>query len=447
MTSCSKLSTVSSTGVKMPSRPVKFLATNIGWRQEPLDLAGPGHGDAVLLGELVEAEDGDDVLQLLVALEDLLHAAGHVVVALADDLGREDGGGRGQRVDGRVDAEGGDVAGQLGGGVEVREGGERRRVGVVVGGHVHGLQRGDRPAPGRGDALLELAHLVGEGGLVAHRRRHAAEEGGHLGAGLHEAEDVVDEEEHVLVLHVAEVLGDGEGRQGDPEAHAGRLVHLAEHEGGLVEHAVDLPHLEEEVGALTGALADAGEHRHATELRGDPVDHLGDEHGLAHAGAAEQADLAALEVGGEQVDDLDARGEHDLLRLEGVEVGGVAVDLPAVLDLALVELVDVEGLADDVHHVAEHGVAHRHGEADADVLHRGAAHEAVGGLQADGPHAAVADLLGDLGPHLVGLAVDGDVEAQHRVDLRHGVGRELDVDHGAGDGDDAAVLQGGLGSR
>ena len=56
--------------------------------QEPLHLAGPVDGDAVLLGQLVEAEDGDDVLQLLVALEDLLHPAGHVVVALADDLGR-----------------------------------------------------------------------------------------------------------------------------------------------------------------------------------------------------------------------------------------------------------------------------------------------------------------------------------------------------------------------
>ena len=119
---------------------------------------------------------------------------------------------------------------QLGGAVEVGERGERRRVGVVVGGHVHGLQRGDRPAPGRGDALLQLAHLVGEGGLVAHGRGHAAEQRGHLGAGLHEAEDVVDEQQHVLALHVAEVLGHGERRQGDAQAHAGRLVHLAEHE-------------------------------------------------------------------------------------------------------------------------------------------------------------------------------------------------------------------------
>src|SRR3954452_19118131 len=37
-------------------------------RQEPLDLPGPGHDHPVLLGELVEPEDGDDVLELLVAL-------------------------------------------------------------------------------------------------------------------------------------------------------------------------------------------------------------------------------------------------------------------------------------------------------------------------------------------------------------------------------------------
>ena len=71
--------------------------------QEPLDLPGPGDGDPVLLGQLVEAEDGDDVLELLVALEDALDPAGHVVVAVAHDLGGQDVRGGRQRVDGRID--------------------------------------------------------------------------------------------------------------------------------------------------------------------------------------------------------------------------------------------------------------------------------------------------------------------------------------------------------
>ena len=290
--------------------------------EEALHLAGTGHGEAVLFGQLVETEDGDDVLQLLVALEDLLHATGDGVVALADDLGLEDRRRRRQRVDRRVDAERGDLAAQLGGGVEEGEGGERRRVGVVVGGHVHGLQRGDRAATGGGDPLLQLAHLVGQRRLVAHGRGHAAEQRRHFGARLHEAEDVVDEQQHVLVLHVAEVLGHRQRRQGDAQADARRLVHLAEHQGGLLEHA-RLGHLDHEVGALTGALADAGEHGHTAVVLRHTTDHLGDQHGLADAGTTEQADLAARHVRGEQVDDLDAGLEQPPLGSRASKSGRV----------------------------------------------------------------------------------------------------------------------------
>ena len=302
-----------------------------------------------------------------------------------------------QRIHGRVDAERGDLAGQLGRGVQVGEGGERRRVGVVVGRHVHGLQRRDRAALGRGDALLQLAHLVGQGGLVAHGGGHAAEQRRHLGAGLHEAEDVVHEQQHVLVLHVTEVLGHGEGGQGHPQADARRLVHLAEDEGGLLQHA-GLGHLDAEVGALPGPLADAGEHGHAAVLLGHAADHLGDEHRLAHAGAAEQADLAAGQVRREEVDDLDAGLEHPLGRLQLVEARCVPVDLPALQALGVV-LVDVERCAPGVPDVPEHLLAHGHGDAPAGVADGRAPLEAVRRLEADRPHPAAAELLGHLGQH------------------------------------------------
>jgi len=75
-----------------------------GLAEEALDLARALDGDLVLVGELVDAEDGDDVLQLAVALQGLLDLGGDVVVLLADDVGLEDGRGRVQRVDRRVDA-------------------------------------------------------------------------------------------------------------------------------------------------------------------------------------------------------------------------------------------------------------------------------------------------------------------------------------------------------
>jgi peptide chain release factor 1 len=65
-----------------------------------------------------------------------------------------------------------------------------------------------------------------------------------------------------------------------------------------------------EVVAFAGALADPGEHRHAAVELGDVVDQLHDHDGLADAGAAERADLAALEERADQVDDLDAGREH-----------------------------------------------------------------------------------------------------------------------------------------
>ena len=110
----------------------------------------------------------------------------------------------------------------------------RRRVGEVVGGHVDRLHRGDRALARRGDPLLELAHLGRERRLVADGARHAAEQRRDLGAGLDEAEDVVDEEEHVLAL-VAEVLRHRQAGEADAQARARRLVHLAVAERDLVD--------------------------------------------------------------------------------------------------------------------------------------------------------------------------------------------------------------------
>src|SRR3954471_22867966 len=63
-------------------------------REESLDLARPRDRLLVLVGELVDAENGDDVLELLVALQHLLDLRRGAVVLLADDVGLEDRRGR-----------------------------------------------------------------------------------------------------------------------------------------------------------------------------------------------------------------------------------------------------------------------------------------------------------------------------------------------------------------
>ena len=136
-----------------------------------------------------------------------------------------------------------------------------------------------------------------------------------------EAEDVVDEEKNVLAL-IAEMLGDGQARQRDAGARARRLVHLAEHERALRAFAAALlvdagfDELVIEIVTFAGALADAGEHRVAAVRLRDVVDQFLNQHGLADAGAAEQADFAALGIRREQIDDLDAGDEN--FRLGGL---------------------------------------------------------------------------------------------------------------------------------
>ena len=170
---------------------------------------------------------------------------------------------------------------------------------------------------------------------------------------------------------------------------------------------------------------------------------------LPTPGPAEQADLAALDVGLEQVDDLDAGLEHVRTGLELVEGRGVAVDLPAVLDRA--DVVGVERLAEHVEDVAEGGVADGHGQAATQVAHRRAPVQAVGGLEADAADPALADLLGHLGGDGDLGALELEVHLDGHVDLGQRVRRELDVDDRPGDGDHPplgavpVVAGGGLG--
>jgi hypothetical protein len=236
----------------------------------------------------------------------------------------------------------------------------------VVRRYEDGLQRGDGPVPGGGDPLLETGHLRGEVGLIPDRRRHPAEQCGDLRARLGEAEDVVDEQEDIAMLLVAEVLGHGQAGQPDPLACAGRLVHLAEHEGGLGDDA-RLGHLLDQVVALAASLADAGEDRHAGVLLGDVPDQLLDDDRLADAGAAEDADLATLLERADQVDDFEPGLEYLDLRGLLVERGRIAVDRQ--VDVGRDRALAVDRMAEDIEDATEGRFSDRHRDRCARVEH------------------------------------------------------------------------------
>src|SRR5439155_12444931 len=88
--------------------------------------------------------------------------------------------------------------------------------------------------------------------------------------------------------------------------------------------------LEPEVVAFARAFTDTAEHGHTAVLQRDVVNQLHDDDGLADAGAAEESNLAALQVRLEQVDDLDAGLEHLHLSRLLLERRRVPVDRPAL---------------------------------------------------------------------------------------------------------------------
>ena len=176
----------------------------------------------------------------------------------------------------------------------------------------------------------------------------------------------------------------------DAGAGAGRLVHLA----------IDQAHLEPlALPAFFGSMltldsiTSAGRDRcpracarprprtpSAAVRLGDVVHQLHDEHGLADAGATEQADLATLGVGGEQVHDFDARLQD--LRLGGLldEGRGRLVDGAPGGGLDGASLVN--RVADHVHDAAQCLVADGDGDGGAGIGHVLAAGEALRGSMA-----------------------------------------------------------------
>jgi len=137
-----------------------------GLREELLDAAGAVDGLLVFIGELIDTEDGNDVLKIFVALKDALDLLRGVVMIVADDAGIENARGGSERIDGGVDAEFGDGARKIGGGVKMREGCGGCRICLFVPRGLESIQRGDRALHGGGNTILGFAHFGGEVGLI-----------------------------------------------------------------------------------------------------------------------------------------------------------------------------------------------------------------------------------------------------------------------------------------
>ena len=183
-------------------------------------------------------------------------------------------------------------------------------------------------------------------------------------------------------------------------------------------------HLVVEVVALTGPLTHTGENRVARVHLGDVVDQFHDQNRLAHAGAAEQADLAALGVGRQQVDHLDAGHEDFRLGRLFLELGRRLVDGAGLFRLDRRTL--VHRLADHVDDPAQRRVAHRHADRAVHVGHFLTADQTFGRVHRDAAHGAFTKVLRHFQNQPLAVVV-----AFQRVQNLGQVVAELNVHHGA----------------
>ena len=157
-----------------------------------------------------------------------------------------------------------------------------------------------------------------------------------------------------------------------------------------------------------------------------------DQDGLADTGTAEQTDLAALCVGADQVNDLDA-GLQDLCGgLLLLIAGGRAVDGPVGLRGG--GRLVVHRLTQQVEHAAQALVTHRHPDGLAGVHGICAAHQTIGAAHGNAACHIVAGQLSDLHHQLLAVVVDlNGVEQVRQLAIL-----ELDVQHRADDLDHLA---------
>ena len=162
---------------------------------------------------------------------------------------------------------------------------------------------------------------------------------------------------------------------------------------------------------------------------GHVMDQFLNQHGFAHAGAAEEADLAPLGVGGQEVDDLDAGFQHlhgGALLGEG---GGLPVNVPVVLRLNGALFVD--GLAQHIEHAAQVVFSHRDGDAAAGMGDGHILMESVAGGQHDAADQSLPQVLGDLHHASLFSHLDGE-SVSNAGQLSRGKGHVDDSPH---DGD------------
>ncbi len=229
-----------------------------------------------------------------------------------------------------------------------------------------------------------------------------------------ETEYVIDEEKHILVFLITEILGDGQSGQSHPRAGSRRLVHLPVNQGCLFQN-LGFFHFYQQIIPLTGSFADPGENREPAVLGGDVADQFHDDNGFSDAGSAEEADLPPLLIRGQKINDLDAGLKNLLFCGLFDERRRWTVNRVAFFELDRPHL--IHRFAQDIQHPSQNSAPYRDRNSRPRVRDRHSPAQSIGGTHGHRANGLVPQMLGDfqgdVNIFLVVVDLDGVVDGRN----------------------------------
>ena len=117
-------------------------------------------------------------------------------------------------------------------------------------------------------------------------------------------ENVIDEQEHVLALHITEVFRNRQTSQGNPHPGTRWFVHLTINHGRLFQNPGGL-HFVVHIVTFTGPFTNTREDRNTIVALGNIVNQFLNQNGLTNTGTTEQTNLTTTNIWSQQVNNLD----------------------------------------------------------------------------------------------------------------------------------------------
>ena len=183
-----------------------------------------------------------------------------------DQLSTESGGRRSQGIHRREDTQLGNGALQNHGSVQVSKSGCGCRIRQIICRNINCLERSDGPFLGGSNTFLKVPHLGCQGWLISHGTWSAPQQSGYFGTCLRESEDIVDKQQHVLILFITEILRDGQTRECHAQTGPGGFIHLAVNKGNLgvfqlvLFDDASIGHFSVEIVTFAGSFAHSSKH-------------------------------------------------------------------------------------------------------------------------------------------------------------------------------------------